>query len=451
MSSVPRRRELINVDPVNVDLATGSVHDGTMTTYVGAAEAARILGVTRPTLYAYVSRGVIARRRAADGRTSLYSTDDVEALARRSRRPPAPRPSVDVQIVSSVTTLDEDGPRYRDRDVATLAATASFEQVAELLWTGRLPDDAPDWPAPTGDDVAVARRVARDADRSEPLIDLLLLAGELARTHGDDDPATAARRLLILTPLVVDRHAEGEGDGHRHADRDGDGSAVLGSTGRALGLAERLASAWSAGTASRELVDAIGRALVVLADHELATSTLAVRLAGSVRADPYAAFAAGFAVLRGPLHGSAAATAYRLLESCEVHGVSGVLHDARDRRDPVPGFGHRIYRERDPRLETLLDAVRALPDPTRRWPVVEELLTTAGQLVPVAPNVDLGLAALSFVGGLPADVPLFAVARVAGWAAHLDEELHERPVRFRGVARSMERPVARPDQNPVWL
>ena len=51
------------------------------------------------------------------------------------------------------------------------------------------------------------------------------------------------------------------------------------------------------------------------------------------------------------------------------------------------------------------------------------------------PNVDLGVGALLFVGGLPADVPLFAVARIAGFAAHLDEELQERPLRYRGLAR----------------
>ena len=119
-----------------------------MARYVGAAEAARQLGVQRATLYAYVSRGLIGRRVAVDGRTSLYSVDDLEHLASRVRRRDAevvPRPSLDVQIVTTVTTLDESGVRYRGHDVADLARTSSYEQVAELLWTGTLPDEAA-WP-----------------------------------------------------------------------------------------------------------------------------------------------------------------------------------------------------------------------------------------------------------------------------------------------------------------
>src|SRR6188474_2905535 len=93
-----------------------------MSRYVGAAEASRQLGVRKETLYAYVSRGLIDRRVAVDGRTSLYAVDDVEALAGRvRRREPEPRPSLDVQIATAVTTLDESGVRYRGWDVAELS------------------------------------------------------------------------------------------------------------------------------------------------------------------------------------------------------------------------------------------------------------------------------------------------------------------------------------------
>ena len=99
-----------------------------MATYVGATEAARVLGVERATLYAYVSRGVLNRRTAVDGRTSLYALDELEALAQRSRRPPpaADRPTIDVQIVSSITVLDEAGPSYRGHDVAELARSVEL-------------------------------------------------------------------------------------------------------------------------------------------------------------------------------------------------------------------------------------------------------------------------------------------------------------------------------------
>ena len=131
-----------------------------VTRFVGADEAARQLGVQKATLYAYVSRGLIQRRVAIDGRTSLYSASDLDALLHRARRRDVePRPSIDVQIVTRVTVLDETGVRYRDHDVAELARTCHFEEVAELLWTGTLPDHVVVWPSPEPGDRALARRV----------------------------------------------------------------------------------------------------------------------------------------------------------------------------------------------------------------------------------------------------------------------------------------------------
>ena len=161
-SSVRPSTTWINVDSINVDLFTSIVHTGATATSA-RPKRPRLLGVERATLYAYVSRGVLNRRTAAvDGRTSLYALDELEALAQRSRgrRAAADRPTIDVQIVSGITVLDEAGPSYRGHDVAELARSASFEQVAELLWTGELPADRSTWPAPD------PRRVAAASTRS---------------------------------------------------------------------------------------------------------------------------------------------------------------------------------------------------------------------------------------------------------------------------------------------
>ena len=178
------------------------------------------------------------------------------------------------------------------------------------------------------------------------------------------------------------------------------------------------------------------RALILLADHELATSTLAVRLAGSVRANAYAAFVAGLAVIAGPLHGGATTAVVELLTACERHGVATELGRRRRDGERLAGFGHKIYAGDDPRLAPLLEAVGTLPDPRGRRAIVTEVLTWAGGAMVRRPNVDLGLGALLFVAGLAATTPLFAVARIAGFAAHLAEELAERPVRYRGIARA---------------
>ncbi len=379
-----------------------------MSRYVRAGEAARLLGVQKATLYAYVSRGLVSRTVAIDGRTSLYALDDIEVLAARTRRQDSePKPSLDVQIVTGVTTLDESGPRYRGHDVAELARTCTYEQVAELLWTSSLPTSV-EWPAPEPADIALAVAVTRAVDGGNGVPAMVATASALGAHHPADDPPAAARRLLGVVPTV------------------------LGGPARAGGVAARLATCWGS---PGPLAAALDRALVLLADHELATSTLAVRITGSTWTGPYPAFAAGLATVQGALHGGAARQVHDLLVECEEIGAGAAVGRRLQARERLPGFGHKIYQGEDPRLAPLLEAVALLPDAAGRRDVVDDLRAETSDRIMRQPNVDLGVGALSFVGGLPADVPLFAVARIAGFAAHLDEELQERPLRYRGLAR----------------
>ncbi len=212
--------------------------------------------------------------------------------------------------------------------------------------------------------------------------------------------------------------------------------AVLGETHDG-DYAARVASVF-APDADAALVDAIRRALVLLADHELATSTLAVRVAGSVRTDSYTALATGLAVVSGTLHGAAGTAASALFADCAELGAAEAVRRRLAARERLPGFGHTIYRNEDPRFTVLVEAVRQLPDPEGRLYVFDDLLAESGRVVSRPPNIDLALAALAYVGGFDPTAPLFAIARIAGWAAHLTEELTERPVRYRGLAR---RPV----------
>lgn len=385
-----------------------------MSRFVGATEASRQLGVQRSTLYAYVSRGLIERRVAVDGRTSLYSVDDLDTLAARTRRRDTEaRPSLDVQIVTGITTLDERGIRYRGHDVADLARTASYERVAELLWTGELPAEAA-WPQPTDADVHVARRAAAamrvGSAGSIPAIASVMLA--LGARHEADDAPAAVRRVLGVLPDVFRASAPRTGS-----------------------LAERLAAAWRPADADL-LAGPVQRALVLLADHELATSTIAVRLAGSVRTGAYDALTTGLTVLQGQLHGGASPAVNRFLVECEQRGAATVIGRRLTAGERIPGFGHKVYAGDDPRLSPLLEAVALLPDPDGRSAVLDDVIAQAGVRLTTGPNVDLGLGALTFVAELPAELPLFAIARLAGFAAHFSEELGERPVRYRGIARA---------------
>ncbi|WP_243726084.1 helix-turn-helix transcriptional regulator, partial [Actinomadura rubrisoli] len=101
--------------------------------WIDAAAAADRLGVKPATLYAYVSRGVLRRRHAADGRRSLFDAAQVEELARRGRprRPPGPG---ELAIESAITELGPDRPRYRGRDVLELAGARTFEDAQVEGW-----------------------------------------------------------------------------------------------------------------------------------------------------------------------------------------------------------------------------------------------------------------------------------------------------------------------------
>jgi citrate synthase len=231
--------------------------------------------------------------------------------------------------------------------------------------------------------------------------------------HPADDPPAAARRLLGVVPAVL-------------ADDD---------RPMAGGIGERLAAVWRP-DATAVMAPALDRALVLLADHELATSTLAARVAGSTWAGPFAAFTAGLVTMQGPLHGGAAREAYELIVASEWEGAAATVVRRLQDRQRLPGFGHTIYKGDDPRVGPMLEIVAGLPDPQHGRAVIDELLAEAGVRFTRRPNVDFGIAALAYVGGLPSDVPLFAIARIAGLAAHLLEELQERPLRYRGLARA---------------
>jgi len=378
-----------------------------MTTLIGSTEAARTLGVTKPTLYAYVSRGLLSREVAVDGRTSLYDRGEVETLASRSRRKaPAERPSIDVQIATAITRLDDDSPTFRGRRAVDLATSHRFEAVAELLLTDRLDVSETDWNIDRSR-TKRAQKIVGAAQPCDPITALALASLSLGDRRSEAS-AAVTREMIMMAPTVLGGPLGGD-------------------------VAERLTRAWVR-RPSDELVAAVSTALVLLADHELATSTLAVRVAASVRSAPAAAIATGLNVVAGPYHGGASRAAAAMFDEAIGSGAHATVEGRLGRGERLPGFGHTVYRAGDPRFAPLLAAVREIPAPRARLELVDALIAEAGRAVGHLPNIDLALGALLFVADLPRDAPIFAVARLAGWGAHYAEELGERPVRFRGLA-----------------
>jgi citrate synthase len=390
---------------------------------IDAAEAARRLGVKPATLYAYVSRGVLRRRPGSDGRRSMFDAAEVAVLARRGR----PRRAAETELVveSAVTALVGDRPYYRGRDVLALAGTAGYEQVAAWLWTGEpeaFTDPVPAWRMAPDTLASV-----RDAQRGLPA-DLLpldrmpvivtVLAGLDPLRFHLDPPAVIAAGQSIVAGLV-------------------EGLPVPdGGTRRDGSVAERL---WSRLTPRPPdgLLDVLEATLVLLADHELAASTLAARVAASVRADPYAVVLAGLGVLSGPLHGGASLAAERMLaEVRDPSDAARVIGDRLRRGDRIPGLGHRVYPGADGRGARLMGLLRAAVPGHERLVAAEAVIAEAGRRKLPAPNVDLAVACLVRVADMVpgAGAAIAAVARTAGWLAHgMEEYARGRMLRPRAV------------------
>ena len=166
---------------------------------------------------------------------------------------------------------------------------------------------------------------------------------------------------------------------------------------------------------------ALDTTLVLLAEHELATSTLAVRVAASTRAKPAEAVVTGLGTASGPFHGRAAVRVHRRL----ADGLGPVAHDQ------LAGFGHPVHHVGDPRFAPLLAQVLNIASPRRRG-IIERYVEPARGSDP--PNCDAALGGLGFAaGGEPGITEaVFVIARTAGWLAHAFEEADEAPVRFRG-------------------
>jgi len=140
-------------------------------------------------------------------------------------------------------------------------------------------------------------------------------------------------------------------------------------------------------------------------------------------------------IFAGPLHGGASQLVHQLLVDADELGAEPAADKALRWMNILPGFGHTVYVEGDPRSQPLLDLFDHLATDRQRA-VVGSIIALADSHGFPAPNVDLGIGALVFASGMPADAgqTIFGVARMAGWTAHYLEELNERPLRFRARA-----------------
>jgi citrate synthase len=391
-----------------------------------ASEAARRLGVKTSTIYAYVSRGTLEVRRAADG-TSRFDARHIEALAARGRpRLSSKSVSINLLIESRLTTISESGVRYRGRLASDLITTYTFEEVAELLWTGELSASKRAWEGP------VVPVMAASLDQQIRMV-VACFVGDPTEIERPSLPIVVEQSRALIAG-IVDSLATHRVGGARAGTRPRVGSPLLLEGRRINGsIAGRLWPALADSKPTPELLRTLNTAMVLLADHELAVSALAVRVAASTLSPPPTAVLAGLGAMAGTLHGGASRQARALISGSLDVGAAAAVHQRLEQSRRIGGFGHRVYAGPDPRATALLHALeRALPR-SRVLAQVRQLIEVARDEVDLHPNIDLALAAFELAADL---VPrsaetIFTVARCAGWIGHVIEEYSEPPLRFR--------------------
>lgn len=365
--------------------------------WLTAEEALALLGTKQQTLYANVSRGRIqAKPDPTDIRRSLYRSEDIERLAKRSV---GRRKTNDVAaeaihwgapvLETSISTIIEGRLSYRGQDAAILSQHASLEEIAALLWR----EQHIDWQQPSSERCESLPKTISTLERAFIAI---------AQRAALDMPSTG-RTLKVL------KHEANDVMQTLIA-------AVLNDApeGCSRTLHERIAEHWDCPHAA----DTIRRALVLLADHELNASTFATRVAASTGAPLSAALLAGLATLTGPLHGRAYIAISQLVAQTRVSGAEAAISALLQQGLPVPAFGHPLYPQGDIRALTLLAELDISA------PYVA-LFETGERITGEKPNIDFALSAIAGDNALPADAPLllFMLARAIGWMAHALEQI----------------------------
>ncbi|MFZ5779088.1 MAG: citrate/2-methylcitrate synthase [Pseudomonadota bacterium] len=387
--------------------------------WLTSKEAARRLGVSAATLYAYVSRGLVRSEALAGSRERRYRADDIAGLKRRRdigrKAESIANHALDfgTPVLESALTLIQDNRLYyRGRDAAVLARSASLEDVARLLWDCDMQPFAPgNLPALT----TPLRRAWLAAALLEPVDRCLVLLPAAAAL---DHPGWIEERgAMIETGVRVLRLLT---------------AAVTARPFSLLPVHEQLAAAWSVPPAAAPLLRA---ALVLSADHEFNASAFAARVVASTGANLYGATMAGLAALNGPRHGGLTRRVSSMFE--ELEGVGDLDRElARRVRDRIyiPGFGHQLYPDGDVRAATLLALLRELVPDSPRLAFAERLADAVERLIGRRPNIDFTTVVVERALGLPKDsaLALFLLGRTVGWIAHaLEQAAHATLIRPR--------------------
>ncbi|PSQ97122.1 MAG: hypothetical protein BRD55_04255 [Bacteroidetes bacterium SW_9_63_38] len=383
-----------------------------MPQHLTADEAAEALDVTKNTLYAYVSRGLVRSEPSDDSRrTRRYRADDIQQLQRKKQLTQDPktaaRTALDwgLPVLESALTLINDGRfYYRGHDACSLATSHDLEAVAPLLWdrgTDRINLADATLPIPPPDSVAESASVL---DRVQTLLPQVQAADDRAYDLSKRGVTNTGIRILSLLTSLIERRA---------------------GTSRTGSVAERLHAAWGTGPGTASLLNA---ALALCADHGLNVTALTVRSVASAAASPYGAVNAGLSAARGQRHtGNTARIDALLREAGTPDQLRATVAARLQRGDTVPGFGHQLYPNGDPRAALLIDRLQEVAPDADGTAFARAAQEVGPDILGHPPAVDFALVALGRALTLPSEAPLllFILGRTVGWTGHMVEQYED--------------------------
>ena len=394
--------------------------------YASAAEAMKILNVRQQTLYAYVSRGWIRSVAQPGQKDKLYLRDDLTRVGMRSLARSG-HGAVAASAMNwgepifptSITEITEQGPRYRGHLAADLVRSgASFEAVAELLWTGELDTRAKAWPVrrPSAELVRLTETLtslqARDNVLESFALVVLLLGmrrGSVAERLSQGKTLPAARE--IMQTVVACCGFVGAGHSYRPMQR---GESVV------TGLLHALAVPPTA-----ENSEALRAMLILMADHELPPGTLGARVVASAGGTLHSCLASALCATSGVDIGRMYERVEDFLGQAQTKAaLVKRAHKLHAQGQSVPGFDHPLYPKGDPRAAQLLAMVFARENPGRDLRAISRFIDEMRASTGLLPRQELALVVMARALGLPrqATAALFVLGRLAGWVAHVQEQ-----------------------------